>query len=247
MFVCICTYLHVCVYFCVLMCLCVCVNLPTPAHEQDVTQCQFLSGVCCLNKAKEHCLPYYLFMAGGRIVEFILFPTLLAQCEIQTATSRIWTRVAVIISHDDIHYTTCASSCVCMYACRYLCVFACVFMCTVCVCVCMCVCLYVLAYECVHTPVCVCVCMLVCVYLCICLWLYACVRPWCTIQIKMSQNDPKINKSYPSWLGVPRNLQLHTSHLELIPWWLLCIKSRYSLTWYWLPENQFPSLITRKW
>ena len=47
-----------------------------------------------LTKAEEPCLPYYLPIPGGR---FIPFPRV---------SNRIWTRVAVSISHDDNHYTT---------------------------------------------------------------------------------------------------------------------------------------------
>ena len=49
-------------------------------------------------------LPYYLPMAGGRITRFIPFPRAL-----QSVSSRICTRVAVSISYDDNHYTTCTS------------------------------------------------------------------------------------------------------------------------------------------
>ena len=42
-----------------------------------------------------------------------------------TASSRIWTRVAVFISYDDNHHTTVISLYICIY---------------VCVCVCVCVC-----------------------------------------------------------------------------------------------------------
>ena len=75
----------------------------------------FLSGVQqvwiqsfprLLGKAEEHSLPYYLPIAGGRIIGFIPFPRVLVLCEIQSVSSRIWTRVAVSISYDDNHYTT---------------------------------------------------------------------------------------------------------------------------------------------
>ena len=38
------------------------------------------------------------------------FPRVLVLCEMQTVTSRIWTRVSVSISYDDNHYTTGTSS-----------------------------------------------------------------------------------------------------------------------------------------
>ena len=60
----------------------------------------------CLTKAEEPSLPYYLPIAGGRIIGFIPFLRVLVLCEMQSVSSRIWTRVAVSISYDDNHYTT---------------------------------------------------------------------------------------------------------------------------------------------
>ena len=60
----------------------------------------------CLTKAEEPNLSYYLPIAGGRIIGFIFFPRVLALCEMQSASSRIWTRVPVSISYNDNHYTT---------------------------------------------------------------------------------------------------------------------------------------------
>ena len=51
-------------------------------------------------------LPYYLPIAGGRIIGFMPFSRVLVLCEMQSVSSRIWTRVAVSISCDDNHYTT---------------------------------------------------------------------------------------------------------------------------------------------
>ena len=45
---------------------------------------------------------YYLPKAGERIIDFILLPRILAVCEMQTASSRIWTRVAVSISYQIV-------------------------------------------------------------------------------------------------------------------------------------------------
>ena len=59
-----------------------------------------------LTKAEELSLPYYLPIAGGRIIGFIPFPRVLVLCEMQSVSTRIWTRVAVSISYDDYHYTT---------------------------------------------------------------------------------------------------------------------------------------------
>ena len=85
---------------------------PTPPHEQDVTQGQFLSGVeqvwieftfsltgC---HAKVPSLPFCLHIAGWRRGVYIPFSRLLELCEIKTATSR--TCVVVSFSYDDIVY-----------------------------------------------------------------------------------------------------------------------------------------------
>ena len=63
----------------------------------------------CHTKVKDPCLPYYLLIVGGRIIGFIPFSKVLAFCEMQKASSRIWTRVTVSISNDVNHYTTSAS------------------------------------------------------------------------------------------------------------------------------------------
>ena len=55
---------------------------------------------------EEPSLSYYLPIAGGRIIGFIPFPSVFVICEMQSVSSRIWTRVAVSISYDDNHYTT---------------------------------------------------------------------------------------------------------------------------------------------
>ena len=64
------------------------------------------SETSCLTKAEEPSLPYYLPIAGGRIIGFIPFPRVLVLCEMQSVLSRNWTRIAVSISCDDNHYTT---------------------------------------------------------------------------------------------------------------------------------------------
>ena len=55
---------------------------------------------------KEPNLPYNLPLAGERIIEFILFQVVSAFCEMQTASSRIWTWVTMSISIDGNHYIT---------------------------------------------------------------------------------------------------------------------------------------------
>ena len=51
--------------------------------------------------AEEPSLSYYLPIAGGRIIGFIPFPRVLVLCEMQSVSSRIWTRIAVFISYCD--------------------------------------------------------------------------------------------------------------------------------------------------
>ena len=81
---------------------------PTPPLGQDMRQGQFskqsltgLNSEFSFTKAEEPSLPYYLPIAGGRIIGFIPFPMVLV-----LDLSRIWTRVTVSISYDDNHYTT---------------------------------------------------------------------------------------------------------------------------------------------
>ena len=93
--------------------------LPTPPLGLDMTQGQCFkrsltglnsefsfSWTSCLTKAEEPSLSYYLPIAGGRIIGFIPFPRVLVLCEMQSVSSRIWTRVTVSISCDHNHYTT---------------------------------------------------------------------------------------------------------------------------------------------
>ena len=51
----------------------------------------------------------------------IPFPRLLVLCEMQSTSSRIWTRIAVSISYDDNHYTTGTSKLRWLDALRWLC------------------------------------------------------------------------------------------------------------------------------
>ena len=60
----------------------------------------------CRTEAEESSLPYYLPITGGRIIGFTPFPNVLVLCEMQSFSSRIWTRVTVSISYDDNNYTT---------------------------------------------------------------------------------------------------------------------------------------------
>ena len=92
---------------------------PTPPLGQDMTQGQFFKRILtglnsefsfsytsCLSKPEEPSLSYYLPIAGERIIGLIPFPRVLVLWEMQSATSRIWTRVAMSISYDDNYYTT---------------------------------------------------------------------------------------------------------------------------------------------
>ena len=63
------------------------------------------SYTSCLTKAEEPSLSYYLPIAGERIIEYIPFPRVLVLCEMQSFSSRNWTRVAVSISYNYNHYT----------------------------------------------------------------------------------------------------------------------------------------------
>ena len=63
-----------------------------------------LSWTGCLANSKEPSLPYYLSIARERRDGFMHFPKALAQSEIQTASTRIWTQVTDSISYDDNHY-----------------------------------------------------------------------------------------------------------------------------------------------
>ena len=56
--------------------------------------------------AEEPSLPYYLPMAGGKIIGFIAFLSVLVLCERQSVSSGFWTRVAVSIFYNNNYYTT---------------------------------------------------------------------------------------------------------------------------------------------
>ena len=71
----------------------------------------------CLTKAKEPSLPYYLPADGGKIIAYIPFPKLLTLCEMQTASTVIWTRVTVSIFYDDSNDPTAQWLCVCVCVC----------------------------------------------------------------------------------------------------------------------------------
>ena len=89
--------------------------LPTPPRSSKIRhKVNFKRSLTGLNStfsfyligwptmAKES-LPYYLRIAGERIVAFITFSRALALWEMQTASTRFWTRVALSISNDHNH------------------------------------------------------------------------------------------------------------------------------------------------
>ena len=95
------------------------------------------SYTSCLTKAEKPSLPNYLPIAGGWIVRFITFPRVIVLCEMQSVSSRIWTRVAVSISFDDNHYTTGTTRIPHTHTYIHIHIYI-----YICVCVCVCVCIY---------------------------------------------------------------------------------------------------------
>ena len=67
---------------------------------------EFSFQTSCVMKAIEPSLPYILPIAREGIIGFMPFLRVLVQCEMQSVSFRIWTRVTVSISNDDNHYTT---------------------------------------------------------------------------------------------------------------------------------------------
>ena len=175
-------YIYIYIYTCVCVCLLMCISvsvcdyayLPNPSaragydtrsiFKRSLTglnsECSF-SLTSCLTKVEEPSLPYYLPIAGGRIIGFIPLPRVLVLYEMQSVSSRIWTpRVAVSISYDDNPYTKGTS----VY--EYECVFVRVY---ICLCVYVCMCFFVSVYVCVCQ--CVCVCEFVCVSVSVCIYM----------------------------------------------------------------------------
>ena len=93
--------------------------------------------------------PTMLPIAGGRIIGFIPFPSILVLCEMQTASSRIWTQVAISITYYNIYYTMNTLNCILraewLYVCfQCLCINSILFH----VCVPWLICSEVLSYQC---------------------------------------------------------------------------------------------------
>ena len=118
MFVCMCMLANVCVcmsvyiYACVYVCLHIYIYLPNLSEQagcdtssifkQSITGLNlefsfFQTG--CHTKVKEISLPCFLLKAGERTVGIIPFSRILLPCEIETASSWIWTRVTGSISY----------------------------------------------------------------------------------------------------------------------------------------------------
>ena len=143
---------------------CTCISYLTPPPlGQDMTQSQFFkqsltgfnsefsfSKTSCLTKAEKSSLPYYLPIAGGRIIGFIPFPRVLVLCEMQSVSSRIWTRIAMSISYDDNHYTSVhVYRCnICICRCKHITMSVYVYRCNICIHRCMHICMSVYAYMC---------------------------------------------------------------------------------------------------
>ena len=117
------TYIHIYIYMCV--CVCVC-----DQNERHVTQDQFLkrtlneelsvSHISCHIKVKEPILPYYFPITGVIVIGCTSFSKVLALCEMQTVSPRIWTRVVMFIYNDDYHCTTSTSSFIYIYIYIYI-------------------------------------------------------------------------------------------------------------------------------
>ena len=59
------------------------------------------------------------------IIGFLLFPWILALWEMQTASSRIWTRFVVSIFNKGKHYPRSLHICMCVSECAYVCICVC--------------------------------------------------------------------------------------------------------------------------
>ena len=59
---------------------------------------EFSFKYSCHTKVEEPSLPYYLPIDEGRIAGFIPFPRALVRCEMQTVSSRIWTKSSLLFT-----------------------------------------------------------------------------------------------------------------------------------------------------
>ena len=101
-------------YVCLCVCVCVCVCVYWPLCTRSIFKGSltslnskfFFSLTGCQTKVEEPNLPYYLHFVEGRIIICIPFPRVFAQSEKQTASSMIWTCVALSISYVDNRFIT---------------------------------------------------------------------------------------------------------------------------------------------
>ena len=70
--------------------------------ELSVLRFSFSTTGCHI-KVKDHSLPNYLPIAGEKVH---IFPRVLTLCEMQIASSKIWTQVTVLISYHSDYYIT---------------------------------------------------------------------------------------------------------------------------------------------
>ena len=95
------------------------ISIPTPlpwvgCNTRSIFKCSLtnlnsdfsFSQIGCQTKVKKLSLFYSLSIAGREIVGWISFPRLLQLCEMQTATSKIWTWTNMSIFYNDNHYST---------------------------------------------------------------------------------------------------------------------------------------------
>ena len=88
------------------------ISKQSPSLYRSSTGLNELSYDGCHIKVKEPSLPYQLLIDGGRIVGFLSFPRLLAQCEMETALLKIWTLIGVSTSYNDKYYVTSVFTCI---------------------------------------------------------------------------------------------------------------------------------------
>ena len=87
---------------------------------------QSFPSLSCLTKSKEPILPYYLPIAGGRIIGFIPFSKVLVLWEIQSALSR-FELLLLCPFPMMITITPLAHMCVCVCVCMYIHVLICIY------------------------------------------------------------------------------------------------------------------------
>ena len=80
-------------------------NSPHTINPYRVKSFPFLGSFATTRQKKiKNSLPYNLSIAERRIYGFMPFPRVWGLCEMQPASSRVWTRDPVFSSHDGQHY-----------------------------------------------------------------------------------------------------------------------------------------------